>query len=99
MGRFAPPSHKARVDARLDPVVLRALAREPELRFQDAAELKREVESACTPSLATPAADQAEPAAHVRAIGDWPSVRFTIPDIFRTGGGRLAAKSTGIRKR
>jgi serine/threonine protein kinase len=83
MGRFAPPSRKARVDARLDPVVLRALAREPELRYQDAAELKREVESVSLPSSAAP---EAEPAAQVRAIGDWPSVRFTIPDIFRTGG-------------
>jgi serine/threonine protein kinase len=86
MGRFAPPSHKARVDARLDPVVLRALAREPELRYQDAAELKREVESVATSSPVPPAADPVERPARARAIGDWPSVRFTIPDIFRTGG-------------
>src|SRR5439155_7792236 len=46
LGRFAPPSHKVRVDARLDPVVLRALAREPVLRDQDAAELKRDGEFA-----------------------------------------------------
>lgn len=44
VGRFAPPSHKARVDARLDSIVLRALSREPEHRYQDAAELKRDVE-------------------------------------------------------
>jgi tRNA A-37 threonylcarbamoyl transferase component Bud32 len=86
MGRFAPPSHKARVDARLDPVVLRALSREPELRYQDAAELKREVESVATSSSTAPAAGQAEQPARVHAIGDWPSVRFTIPKIFRTGG-------------
>src|SRR5207245_10083859 len=34
LGRFAPPSHKAKVDARLDPIVLRSLSREPELRYQ-----------------------------------------------------------------
>jgi serine/threonine protein kinase len=86
MGRFAPPSHKARVDVRLDPVVLRALAREPELRYQDAAELKREVESVSTPSPAAPAAVPVERPARAHAIGDWPVVRFTIPQIFRTGG-------------
>src|SRR5262249_1970590 len=87
VGRFAPPSQKARVDARLDPVVLRALAREPELRYQDAAELKREVESAITSgSPGMPAADQALRPARVHAVGDWPTVRFTIPSIFRTGG-------------
>lgn len=87
MGRFAPPSHKARVDARLDPVVLRALAREPELRYQDAVELKREVESVATShSPAGAAAGQDAASARLHAIGDWPSVRFTIPHIFRTGG-------------
>src|SRR5438445_1245325 len=44
VGRFAPPSHKARVDGRLDSIVLRALSREPEHRYQDAAELKNDVE-------------------------------------------------------
>src|SRR5207302_10819394 len=69
VGRFAPPSHKVRVDARLDPVVLRALAREPELRYQDAAELKREVESfTVTGSTGL----QAEGSARLRAVGNWP---------------------------
>lgn len=44
VGRFAPPSHKARVDGRLDSIVLRALSREPEHRYQDAAEFKKDVE-------------------------------------------------------
>jgi hypothetical protein len=86
MGRFAPPSHKARVDARLDPVVLRALAREPELRYQDAAELKREVESVTSGSEALSSPGPGARPGRVRAIGNWPSVRFTIPHIFRTGG-------------
>jgi tRNA A-37 threonylcarbamoyl transferase component Bud32 len=45
VGRFAPPSHKARVDGRLDSIVLRALSREPEHRYQDAADLKNDVEA------------------------------------------------------
>ena len=46
LGRFAPPSRKAGVDARFDEVVLRALAREPAERYQDAAALKQDVEAA-----------------------------------------------------
>src|SRR5207302_8851519 len=44
LGRFAPPSHKTPVDFRVDDLVLRALAREPEHRPQHASELKRQVE-------------------------------------------------------
>ena len=44
MGQFEPPSKKAAVDGRLDEVVLRALAREPERRFQQASEMKSSVE-------------------------------------------------------
>lgn len=44
MGQFAPPSHKASVDARLDNVVMRALASEPERRFQKASELRSDVD-------------------------------------------------------
>lgn len=45
MGQFEPPSVKAGVDARLDAVVLRALAREPERRYQTASELRRHVDA------------------------------------------------------
>ncbi len=45
MGRFAPPSQKVEVDVRLDEVVLRSLAREPELRFQNVSEVRTEVET------------------------------------------------------
>jgi predicted Ser/Thr protein kinase len=43
LGRFAPPSKKVQIDVRLDEVVLRALAKEPELRWQHASEIKTEV--------------------------------------------------------
>ncbi len=44
IGRFAPPSKKVHFDVRLDEVVLRALEKEPELRYQKASEVKTEVE-------------------------------------------------------
>ena len=45
IGRFAPPSKKVQIDVRLDEVVLRALEKEPELRYQQASEIKTEVET------------------------------------------------------
>jgi serine/threonine protein kinase len=45
LGRFAPPSRKAAIDARLDQVVLHALEKEPSLRYQKASELKTAVEA------------------------------------------------------
>jgi serine/threonine protein kinase len=74
VGRFAPPSQRAGVDPRLDAVVLRALARDPEHRYQDAAQIKREVEAAPPPAAAP---------ATVRRI--FPCARFTIPQISMAG--------------
>lgn len=54
LGRFAPPSQKAQVDVRLDQVVLRALEREPERRYQHASDVKSEVESITTRPAAPP---------------------------------------------
>jgi hypothetical protein len=60
LGRFDPPSHKAHVDAKLDDVVLKTLAREPDRRYQQASEIKTEIES-------LRAADESVPADHVPA--------------------------------
>jgi serine/threonine protein kinase len=54
LGRFAPPSHKAAVDERLDQVVLRALAREPAERYQDASAFKQDVVSALAAAADAP---------------------------------------------
>jgi serine/threonine protein kinase len=51
LGRFAPPSSKIEVDVKLDEVVLKSLAKEPELRYQQASQIKTDVEGV---------ADQAE---------------------------------------
>jgi tRNA A-37 threonylcarbamoyl transferase component Bud32 len=53
IGRFAPPSQKVHIDVRLDDVVLKALEKEPQRRYQHASEIKTQVE---TISHASPAA-------------------------------------------
>jgi predicted Ser/Thr protein kinase len=53
LGRFAPPSSftkGVRIDVRLDDVVLRALEKEPQLRYQQASEVKTQVETISTTS-------------------------------------------------
>src|SRR5262249_39079160 len=70
VGRFGPPGQRAQVDARLDAIVLRALESKPEHRYQDAAEIKRDVEAVL-----------AGPPVPAAARADWPCVRFTIPHV------------------
>jgi serine/threonine protein kinase len=45
LGKFLPPSRKVQVDVRLDQVVLHALEKEPERRYQHASEVKTDVEA------------------------------------------------------
>ncbi len=45
VGRFQPPSKKVEVDVRLDEVVLHALEKEPERRYQQARQVKTDVET------------------------------------------------------
>src|SRR5262249_54397967 len=73
LGRFAPPSHKAGVDQRFDEVVLKALAREPAERYQDAAALKQDVEAA----LAATGFGEVKRSSDSRPAV-WPSVRFRL---------------------
>lgn len=44
-GKLEPPSRKVQIDVRLDEVVLRAMEKEPSLRYQQASEVKTEVET------------------------------------------------------
>jgi serine/threonine protein kinase len=57
IGRFAPPSQKSSVDARVDEVVFHALEKEREKRFRSAGEVKTSVEAITS----NPAATQAVP--------------------------------------
>ncbi len=45
LGRFAPPSQKYSLDVRLDDVVLRTLEKEPSRRYQQASDVKCDVET------------------------------------------------------
>ncbi len=49
IGRFAPPSAKRDVDARLDDVVHKTLEKEPDRRYQHASEIKTDVEGINAP--------------------------------------------------
>ncbi|MDG2128062.1 MAG: protein kinase [Fuerstiella sp.] len=60
MGHFEPPSKNTSVDARLDDVVLRALAREPERRFQSASELRSRVNAVSSVDINLTAEQQSE---------------------------------------
>jgi len=57
---FDPPSVKVQVDVRLDQVVLKALQQEPERRYQEASEMKQDVDSI----RSTPPPEPAAPARH-----------------------------------
>lgn len=85
LGKFPPPSRKVQVDVRLDEVVLHALEKEPDRRYQHASEVKTEVEALGRSALEPPR-DAAEPA----TAGP--------PGTGRTGSARpwLAAKSTAF---
>jgi tRNA A-37 threonylcarbamoyl transferase component Bud32 len=53
IGRFEPPSRKVLIDVRLDEVVLRALEKEPQRRYQQASEVKTQVETIVATELQT----------------------------------------------
>ena len=54
LGRFDPPSERVQVDARLDDVVLRALARKRERRWQKVSEVKTAVSAITDPGSGAP---------------------------------------------
>ena len=69
LGRFEPPSHRVAVDVRIDEVVLKALERDPERRWQQAGQVGRAVD-AIDRSTARPTGSVA-PAAAGSAVQAW----------------------------
>ncbi|MBW3600485.1 MAG: serine/threonine protein kinase [Planctomycetes bacterium] len=62
VGRFDLPSQRCAVDARLDEVVLKALEREPDRRYQHASDVKTDVESLESVPQKAPRTSPASPA-------------------------------------
>ncbi len=84
LGKFPLPSQKVRIDVRLDQVVLHALEKEPELRYQKASEVKTDVETIATTSATTP-----PPVSHVPPVSAAP-----LPPR-KSGGWKIAAMIGG----
>ncbi|MDB6027982.1 MAG: hypothetical protein JWM68_4205, partial [Verrucomicrobiales bacterium] len=78
--KIEAPSKKVQIDVRLDQVVLRALEKEPELRFQQASSLKTEVESIAETRASTTGA-----AGKKSRDGIWKSVVAFCAVLFFTG--------------
>src|ERR1035437_6336988 len=76
---LVPPSNKVQIDVRLDEVVLRALEKKPELRYQQASVLKTAVETIAT----TPPGNEA-----VSTAG-FGGAQIPAPDKPKSGTGRV----------
>lgn len=107
LGRFAPPSQKVQVDVRLDEVVLKTLEKEPERRYQQAAEMKSEMETlGGVPIANLPPAMRRMFGSEYKSkkcIGDWPLLHFSFGLDPITGKPRAARgiiaignKATGV---
>ena len=94
LGKFQPPSRacgKVQIDVRLDEIVLRALEKEPELRYQQASVLKTDVETVVSSSGVAPAAPQPPGRVAERALaGARQQVRGPASGLFLVGCINLA---------
>lgn len=68
LGHFDPPSKKAAIDIRIDQVVLRSLAREPDRRYQHASDVKTDIDSIRQMAAVSPPFVQSQPEALVPSI-------------------------------
>ena len=87
LGKFAAPSRKVQVDVRLDEVVLRALEKEPERRFQQASQVKTAVETIA--GTAEPPRTEAPSAAPPNDWWERMKMRLWPPLVGRRGGQRM----------
>jgi len=79
-----PPSRKVYIDVRLDEIVLRALEKKPELRYQQASALRNQVETIVTNPASTTTPENKSKFAW---IGVWPT--FRGPFVMRREGLRV----------
>jgi serine/threonine protein kinase len=112
LGRFPAPSETEGVDARLDPVVFRTLEKQRERRYQNASDMKTEVEAVKSmpppvPPADAPAASGSGSVSQDTAIPASDPVRIsrkaiagmlcTITGILMLLGGLLLWRPTGVR--
>jgi hypothetical protein len=78
LGRFAAPSTRVQVDVRLDEVVLRTLEKEPARRYQQASEVKTQVDGIAGSPARPPAAEPRRPSRRtpIRLV---PAVLLYVP--------------------
>jgi hypothetical protein len=90
LGRFVPPSRKVEVDVRVDEVVLKALEKEPQLRYQQASEVRTEVDNisstAAAPGPPTASPRRFEPVQHEQPDHSMSDTATGTPQGDATGG-------------
>ncbi|MCC7015008.1 MAG: serine/threonine protein kinase [Planctomycetes bacterium] len=92
VGRFELPSQKIQVDVRVDDVVLKSLAREPEKRYQAIGEVKRQVDDI---ERGAPPVASAPPSGVARRAALWPWLLAAAGIV--AVGGALALLFIGAR--
>src|SRR5258706_10108950 len=80
--KIEPPSRKVQIDVRLDEVVLRALEKNPELRFQQVSEVKTCVETIVADAERSKASSQTWKGPFVSLSTPSPSTRYRLTLIF-----------------
>jgi predicted Ser/Thr protein kinase len=96
LGRFALPSEKVQVDVRLDEIVLRALQKEPELRYQQVTEIKTGLEGVSANS--SESASRQKEATSAAAVGDTPAggIQFNLYDFKYPAWGLIAVSAVDV---
>lgn len=89
-----PPSRKVQIDVRLDEIVLRALERSPDLRYEQASQIKTQLESIerdqVIPTPNPPAQNHGWEYKSQRTLFGWPLVHVTSGINPQTGRSRCA---------
>jgi serine/threonine protein kinase len=90
LGRFVPPSRKVEVDVRVDEVVLKALEKEPRLRYQQASDVRTEIDNisstAAAPSQSAASPRSFEPIQHGQPDDSMSDTAAETPRGDATGG-------------
>jgi len=81
VGRFDPPSRRKQVDERLDDVVLKALEKDPDRRYQRAGHLGRDVDRITSSTPATPVECHVVDVVTGKRIGSAPGLRLAVHSI------------------